>query len=1681
MKERKKKKKSSPAEDSDSHDESKAEDKNKHLKKVTSILSRRQELCTLRSLWARVTRIFFRNRETGSEGARDVAKRRVNRDVLLNFSGRPRKEPPDEPSGTSSNFMDSIPDAINSSIDHPSVPSKEKTTLYGNSLICLVPYCNSLICPINDCNRLYSGTDTATSRSVIRHLARDHEMTSLVLYKCRFCNFSTSQTTVPVKAVWKHVRDAHPIYTIEHTEQERFQCLHIGCDKSFKTKHGLSNHVRVHKPKPETIKSITRAKYPPKTRDVDKDLVSNNTANSSLKPLSPKPDDSRTSTSQHSDKPTTSTCMNISTTNPTSVNKVLSPPSTINSPALPPDTSSTPTEKSSTNGSPIKTQPTSPSVAPSSLHFNISKTPPQVQPSFISRFSSIITDLLFSSSPPKYESSVIEMHANKCETNTNPSDDSQSSTKTINLETTSIFTDTINLVESTMEADELDLGIAPIDLQKLEDPTGWTDDTIILEYLKLKLLPLDSKLLIVDSLIWNKMNDSGMVRKYTRPKFREDWSTLLVPINENNFHWTIAVAKPTGTVRFFNTAGAVLMNEIEKKLIRIVQEIRGTTEEPSIVRVNPKHFYQQTDNNSCGPSICLIAERLIESEISGGQANLKFNLKETEKWRKTATNLLKIKFPDVVLSSTLPPGSNNLQKKPPINQHNQNHQPKATHTSNKTSTAIKRTAQSLPTKPKWQQSIQCSPQKEYQKPQLPAQVLRTIKTELSKPQTWNEFCRTTFKFTAMIRALQEGKDPLDDKNLHFHRMDPKKIPPRELKEQYDKPNTTANIASLYRQSKKKAISKILDDVSPQCEIDTKTVTEYFKEQYKPAFCKRFNDFEKVMSKPDRLNENFVRPINRQEVRRIFERTKNSATGEDRISYKELRDIDPSFGILVKIFNRCLQEQKIPPHWKRAYTILIYKKGDKSKMQNWRPIALTNTIYKIYTSIWAQRLQNLPELISPDQKGFTKLDGCGEHIALLRNAIHRATNSKQEIAVAWLDLTNAFGSIPHDAIIQSLQAYGFPGEFVALVRDLYTDTSTTVRTKNNITESILIYAGVKQGCPLSPQLFNLAIEPILRRYKNRFQDPLKLNDVPIQLMAFADDLAMVSKTEKDLQEGLNAINIDSKNRGLKFNAQKCATLHVKKGQILPTTFKIDGAEIGALKNQEHYVYLGTELGKNARSWLKAKATKLIDDLKKIESSKLMPWQKLDAIKVFIITRMVYIIRHGDPFLEDLKELDRAIKYSIRTICKLPHLGTPQHYIYGSINKGGLGILSLEEEYHMQSINSISRLGSSPDNKIRTFFDNLLKKGVNKFLGKIQTEATPKEICEFLSGKTSNQFNAFTTNNESHGLLSRIRRSARALKHKTHGFKNFEFFYEKDILMLRIQTADYKDYTLDLRKKQRFYDTLRFLVQKNHIDLLTSTNYKSAGNSTKAIQLDAASSNFNKTGQGISISGWRFVHRARLNLHVLNAHPRHSKEGMEPRSEDEKRCRRCNHKTENLNHILCHCFQAHGPDITRRHNAVVDRLVEMIPNKKNKNMEIRLNMTTGSGNRTRPDILKIDHVEKRAIIIDVACPFEREQNSLHEAARRKIQKYSNEASILRGQGYKVYMGAFVVGALGAWYSGNNAALKALGIHKRFHRRLTSTIIGETIEHSKNIFYRHIMGDNYKLPNNIYYRAMSQQLQA
>ena len=248
----------------------------------------------------------------------------------------------------------------------------------------------------------------------------------------------------------------------------------------------------------------------------------------------------------------------------------------------------------------------------------------------------------------------------------------------------------------------------------------------------------------------------------------------------------------------------------------------------------------------------------------------------------------------------------------------------------------------------------------------------------------------------------------------------------------------------------------------------------------------------------------------------------TAPGADRVEYAHLKKIDPAGKILMLIFNTCLSVSDVPSQWKQAVTVLIYKKDDPADVSNFGPIAPMSCIYKLLMGIAAKRLTRWSVdlgILSEKQKSARPTEGCYEHTYILKADVGQARRNKKKLSLAWLDLRNAFGSVPHSVIITTLRHLGVAEELVTLITNAYSGASPTIKTPDGLTRSILIRAGVKQGCPLSPILFNLCVELIVRRIKSAAAK-LKSGQCVhygtlISCLAYADDLVLVARSRSAL--------------------------------------------------------------------------------------------------------------------------------------------------------------------------------------------------------------------------------------------------------------------------------------------------------------------------------------------------------------------------------------------------------------------------------------------------------------------------------------------------------------------------------------------------------------------------------------
>lgn len=164
---------------------------------------------------------------------------------------------------------------------------------------------------------------------------------------------------------------------------------------------------------------------------------------------------------------------------------------------------------------------------------------------------------------------------------------------------------------------------------------------------------------------------------------------------------------------------------------------------------------------------------------------------------------------------------------------------------------------------------------------------------------------------------------------------------------------------------------------------------------------------------------------------------------------------------------------------KALIITIPKPGkEPSTPPNFRPISLLNTNLKLYAKLIAHRLADvLPNLIHPDQSGFTKGRETSDATRRLINIIHKVKKLGTPSLLLALDAKKALDRIHWGYLTKVLAAFGFTGPIFSAIMALYTTPTAQVYTSGVLSTPFLITNGTRQGCPFSPLIFYLLMEPL----------------------------------------------------------------------------------------------------------------------------------------------------------------------------------------------------------------------------------------------------------------------------------------------------------------------------------------------------------------------------------------------------------------------------------------------------------------------------------------------------------------------------------------------------------------------------------------------------------------------------
>ena len=245
-------------------------------------------------------------------------------------------------------------------------------------------------------------------------------------------------------------------------------------------------------------------------------------------------------------------------------------------------------------------------------------------------------------------------------------------------------------------------------------------------------------------------------------------------------------------------------------------------------------------------------------------------------------------------------------------------------------------------------------------------------------------------------------------------------------------------------------------------------------------------------------------------------------------------------MLHSIFQQIWKTQQWPQDWKRSVFIPIPKKGNAKECSNYRTIALISNTSKV-------RLQ---QYMNHELSGFRKGRRTRDQIANICWIIKKAREFQKNIC--FIDYAKTFDCVDHNKLWEILQEMGIPDHLICLLRNLYAGQEAIVRTGHGTTDWLQIRKGVCQGCILSPCLFNLYAEYIMRNAGlDEAQAVMKIARRNINNLRYTDDTTLMAQSE-ELKSLLMKVKEQSETDGLKLNIQK--TKIIASGPI--TSWQID---------------------------------------------------------------------------------------------------------------------------------------------------------------------------------------------------------------------------------------------------------------------------------------------------------------------------------------------------------------------------------------------------------------------------------------------------------------------------------------------------------------------------------------------
>ena len=395
-----------------------------------------------------------------------------------------------------------------------------------------------------------------------------------------------------------------------------------------------------------------------------------------------------------------------------------------------------------------------------------------------------------------------------------------------------------------------------------------------------------------------------------------------------------------------------------------------------------------------------------------------------------------------------------------------------------------------------------------------------------KSQVYNNYCEYKRAQNKAVKEYKKSKRQFEKRLARDMKNNPKSF-----------------YAYIRSKTKVKEVIGPLKDADGHCVSNNESISNILNDYFGSVFTTE-NDFDEM---PE-VKQKFMESDNRMLREVIFSRK----TVEDKLRKLKINKAPGVDGIVPRIlienanilseplyyiYKQTLDCGKVPKGWKLANVTAIFKKGDKSLANNYRPVSLTSHVCKVLETILKESIVehlNKYNLINDSQHGFTRKRSCLTNLLEFLEFVTDYVDQGFPIDVVYLDFQKAFDKVPHKRLMKKVGSLGITGKIYDWIKDWLNDREQRVVLLGHSSKWIDVKSGVPQGSVLGPLLFLIYINDIDECVNSK-------------LLKFADDtkiFRVVTNPEevKMLQNDLINLCNWSKDWLMLFNVDKCKVMH-----------------------------------------------------------------------------------------------------------------------------------------------------------------------------------------------------------------------------------------------------------------------------------------------------------------------------------------------------------------------------------------------------------------------------------------------------------------------------------------------------------------------------------------------------------